>query len=223
MRKAVASHDFQVDKTDNGIVFSYKKGKLGLRAYLSLIWPSLIMAIFLSWKIADANQTLTTPTEKLSMGVFYTVALSLLMPMVAVISINLLRRSGTFSFNEHSVTLGGLTYPYTQSGGFYFKSPNGTTSEIVSFTGFSSIMVFSNDRMTNLVYGSAAMFATGVSAAVGAATWLSRLSGQEFGKSLNLVRYRVCFHFGSSEVSLAKGLSKKQAIDLFSSLKALKQ
>lgn len=220
MSKAVTPRHYSVVKHGNNIVFTYKKAKLSFRTYLSLVWPSLILGIFLAYQTVIRNLTLTTPTEKLSMGIFYTIVYTVFIPLAVTIILNLLRQPASFSFTKAGLAVKGTTYPYAEIERLYTKAPSGRTSQPVTVGRFSTAFAYGSDRDFNMMVGTTVAFTSAVSGAVSAATWLSRLSGQEFVKSIQKVSHKVCFRHNGVEKKLAAGLSEKQAFELLHGIKS---
>jgi hypothetical protein len=221
MPTAVASHDFTILRQDRNIQVTYKKGKLGLRNYGSMLWPSLLLSIFLAYRKVLGDERLTMPQEKMSMGIFYTLSFTFLIPLGILIVLNLLRRNGQFSIGPEGIELKGKTYPWSEIKGIYMKSPSGQRSEPIVPQRINAAFVWSNDRDFNLQFGTTMAVASAVNVTAQAATMLSRLSGQEFVKSIQRVSHKICFRYGKDEVALARGLSPKQAQDLMQGIESL--
>lgn len=221
MPQAVASHDFTVVRQDKDHLVTYQQAKLGLRNYASMLWPGLILAIFLAYRKIAADERFTTPQEKLSMGIFYALCFMFLIPLGVLIGMNLLRRKGSFTLGPDGIGVGGKTYPWKDIRGLYIKSPSGQVSQPMVPDQFGMAFVWSNDRDFNLQFGTTMAVASSVNVAVQAATMLSRISGQEFMKSIRRVSHKVCFRFGKEEIVIARGMTIKQAEDLLNSFESI--
>ena len=67
MNTKTAAYSFTISDSEGNKIVHYNKAKLGLKTYVPMLWPGLILAIFLAYQKVAVSFHLQTPTEKLSM------------------------------------------------------------------------------------------------------------------------------------------------------------
>ncbi len=213
MSTKTAAYSFDVSNNGGEKTFTYRKAKLGIKTYVPMLWPGLILGIFLSYQKVSGRYDLQTPTEKLSMGIFYAIIFTLVIPAVVILVMNLLRRPGSFTLKKDGVSLGGSVYPYVDIPSLYIKSPRGQISnQINSKSGY--VFAFSSDPVQNTGYGAASALATTAGNVVGVATQISGAAGKGIANSIRAKSFKICFLFGNKEVTLASGMTENQSIQL---------
>lgn len=220
MNTAKASYPFEVTVNGNERVFTYKKAKLGLRTIFPMLWPSFILSCFLTYNTVSKSALHQTPTEKISLAIFYLPIYTIGIAIAVVIVLNLLRRTGTFTFNSQGILLNGTLYPYSDVKSLYIKAPNGTVSGTLKHTS-TGFMVVSNDRVQTVGLGTAGAVGSAVSGVATAATQLSAASGQAIKSSIKNKSYKICFLFGKSEKVLVRQVSEITAIQLLQKIDTL--
>jgi hypothetical protein len=184
MTTAAASYSFNVTTTGKNHEITYSKAKLGFKTILPLLWPALPIGGFLAYKASSS----------FSGGIFLWIVFSIGLPIVAVILLNLLRTSGSFTVGEYGIIRNGITYSYKDINSFYIRTPKG-------------------EKSTTLVHNSNTGYGvTGAMNAAGSATVLvGDAAGRALRSSLREKNYKVCMIFGEKEIVLAGGLTDKTA------------
>lgn len=218
MNTKTANYSFDITESNGEKTFVYKKAKLGLRTYFPMLWPGLILAVFLAYKTAASSQLHHTPTEKLSAGMFYFLIYFLFIPALVVIGLNLLRRPGTFTLKQDSIAFNGSNYPYSDIASLYIKSPKGQITNQVDRKSFGFKFAFGGDRVQNIGMGTATTVATATSALATGAGQISEAAGKGIVKSIQAKSHKICFLFGNREITLASGISENQSIQLFKAI-----
>jgi hypothetical protein len=214
MSIAKASYAFEVTNEGDNKVFTYKKAKLGFRAYMAMLWPSFIASGFLAYqKVVNFPATPMTQSERFFTGIFYAFVFTPFLPMIALILINLLRRPGVFILTKQGIKIGETLYPYSDIRNLYIKSPNGDKSQSLSTT-TKGFVFLGGDRVQNIGMGTAAVVGGAASGVANAATGLSQASGRAVVNSFKRNNYKICFLFGNSEKAVATQLNEKMAIQL---------
>lgn len=213
MNTKTANYSFDITESNGSRTFIYKKAKLGWKTYVPMLWPGLILGVFLAYQKAASSQLHFTPTEKLSAGLFYGVIYTFGIPALVIIIMNLLRRPGTFTLTKDSIALNGSNYAYSDVASVYIKSPKGQiTNEVNQKSGF--LFVFGGDRVQSIGLGAASTVAAATSGLAMAGGQLSHAAGKGIVNSIQAKNYKICFLFGNKEVTLASGMNDNQSIQL---------
>ena len=178
-----------------------------------MLWPGLILGIFLAYQKAASSQLHFTPTEKLSAGLFYGLIYTLGIPALVVIIMNLLRKPGIFTLKQDGITLNGANYLYSDIASVYIKSPRGQiTNEVNGKAGF--LFVFGGDRVQSIGLGAASTVAATTSGLAMAGGQLSQAASKGIMNSIRAKSYKICFLFGNKEITLASGMTENESIQL---------
>lgn len=220
MSIAKASYPFDIVRNDDQTDFTYKKGKLGFKTIIPMLWPSLILSIYLAYKKILASPIFTTPSEKFSMGVFYAIFYTIVIAIGVVIILNLLRRPGSFSFNKQGVLLNGTLYPYGNIHSLYIKTPRGETAYTLTGSARGFIVV-GNDRVQTIGLGTAAIVGNAASGVVSAASQVSNAAGRGIANSIREKSYKICFIYGNSEKVIARQITERTALLLMKEINSL--
>lgn len=212
-----ANYSFTVRTVGDERIFTYKKAKLGLKTYIPMLWPGLLLGIFLAYQKAASSELHFTPTEKLSAGLFYGVIYTLTIPALAVIVMNLLRRPGTFSLEPDGIFLNGSLYPYSDIASVYIKSPQGQIMNQRS-QGAGFIFAFGGDRVQSIGLGAASTVAAATSGLVMAGGQLSHAAGKGIVNSVRTKSYKICFLFGNKEITMASGMTEIESGHLLNAI-----
>lgn len=213
MNTKTANYAFRITESNGERTFTYRKSKFGLKTYLPMLWPGLILGIFLAYQKAASSQLHFTPTEKLSAGLFYGLIYTLGIPALVVIIMNLMRKPGTFTLKQDGIALNGANYPYSDIASVYIKSPRGQiTNEVNGKAGF--LFVFGGDRVQSIGLGAASTVAAATSGLAMAGGQLSHAAGKGIMNSIRAKSYKICFLFGNKEITLARGMTENESIQL---------
>lgn len=219
MNTKTAAYSFTISDSGGEKTVHYFKAKLGIKTYVPMLWPGLILAIFLAYQKVAGSFHLQTPTEKLSMGIFYAIIFTLVIPAVVILIMNLLRRPGTFTLKRDGLYLNGSLYPYKDIPSLYIKSPRGQVShQVTNQSGY--VFAFSTDPVKNVGLGAGSALVTSASAAVGAASQISNAAGKGIANSIREKSFKICFLFGNKEVTLAKDMTEIQSLQLLRAITA---
>ena len=213
MNTKTANYAFRITESNGERTFTYRKSKFGLKTYLPMLWPGLILGIFLAYQKAASSQLHFTPTEKLSAGLFYGLIYTLGIPALVVIIMNLLRKPGIFTLKQDGITLNGANYLYSDIASVYIKSPRGQiTNEVNGKAGF--LFVFGGDRVQSIGLGAASTVAATTSGLAMAGGQLSQAASKGIMNSIRAKSYKICFLFGNKEITLASGMTENESIQL---------
>lgn len=213
MNTKTANYSFRITESNGERTFTYRKSKLGLKTYLPMLWPGLILGIFLAYQKAASSQLHFTPTEKLSAGLFYGLIYTLGIPALVVIIMNLLRKPGIFTLKQDGIALNGANYLYSDIASVYIKSPRGQiTNEVNGKAGF--LFVLGGDRVQSIGLGAASTVAATTSGLAMAGGQLSQAAGKGIMNSIRAKSYKICFLFGNKEITLASGMTENESIQL---------
>lgn len=217
MTTKTANYSFTVRNKGDERIFTYKKAKLGLKTYIPMLWPGLILGVFLAYQKAASSQLHSTPTEKLSAGLFYGVIYTLIIPALVVIIMNLLRRPGTFGLKTDGIFLNGSLFPYKDITSIYIKSPRGQiTHQKSQSAGF--IFAFGGDRVQSIGLGTASTLASATSGVAMAGGQLSHAAGKGIMNSIRAKSYKISFLFGNKEITLANGMTEIESGHLLNAI-----
>jgi hypothetical protein len=206
-QQAVAGYSFNVKTNGNTHEIAYNKSKFGIKMYFAMLWPSIILGAFLAYWSRPRHMNMA---ETFSMGVFYWIVYALLIPLAAIILLNLLRRPGFFTLGETAISIDGTSYAYKDINGIYIKTPSGErASTLVSQS--TRWGIIGGDRVQQVGFAAATTVANAASGIASAGAQLSNASRRAMVNNYQSKNFKICAIFGEKELVIATGLTEKSA------------
>ena len=208
MSIATASYQVDATQTDDGYLFTYKKAKFGWKMYIRLLKISAVIGIIISYKILSNPPSGYGISDKVVHGILYWIYLTLGLPAVLLLILNLFRTTGSFIFTSKGILLNGITYPYSEVKNIYVRAFKGNV------TGYK------------LSVEKEGLFATKKYEGMRTSLMVSH-KGEDYPHQKTVLgtfqrkSFKICFMFGSTEKTIASEITEDTAIQIFQKIDSI--